>query len=412
MSSNDKITLSNGLRVLHHQDTSTQMVTLNVLYQVGSRNEDAEHTGFAHLFEHLMFGGSVNIPDYDTPLQLACGDNNAFTTSDYTNYYLTVPAQNIETGFWLESDRMTELAFTPQSLEVQRKVVMEEFKQHYITPPYGDIQHLMSALAYKVHPYRWPTIGLKLEHIANVRMEEVKDFFFRFYAPNNAIVSVVGNITKEETWRLAEKWFGKIPARDISQPLIPQEPMQTEQRRLTVERDVPADVLYMSFPIASLTHEDFHCCDMISDILAAGRSCRLNRHLVEERHLFTSIDAYIQPRIDPGQLLMCGMPAEGVSMEAAEAAVWEELEHLAAEGINAEELEKVKNKFETNFMRERANRQKLAAQLAFYEMLGDAAWADQEVEKYRSVTKERFMQVYKETVQPKKASILWYMKKG
>lgn len=412
MSSNDKITLSNGLRVLHHQDTSTQMVTLNVLYQVGSRNEDAEHTGFAHLFEHLMFGGSVNIPDYDTPLQLACGDNNAFTTSDYTNYYLTVPAQNIETGFWLESDRMTELAFTPQSLEVQRKVVMEEFKQHYITPPYGDIQHLMSALAYKVHPYRWPTIGLKLEHIANVRMEEVKDFFFRFYAPNNAIVSVVGNITKEETWRLAEKWFGKIPARDISQPLIPQEPMQTEQKRLTVERDVPADVLYMSFPIASLTHEDFHCCDMISDILAAGRSCRLNRHLVEERHLFTSIDAYIQPRIDPGQLLICGMPAEGVSMEAAEAAVWEELEHLAAEGINAEELEKVKNKFETNFMRERANRQKLAAQLAFYEMLGDAAWADQEVEKYRSVTEERFMQVYKETVLPQKASILWYMKNG
>lgn len=412
MSSNDKITLSNGLRVLHHQDTSTQMVTLNVLYQVGSRNEDAEHTGFAHLFEHLMFGGSVNIPDYDTPLQLACGDNNAFTTNDYTNYYLTVPAQNIETGFWLESDRMTELAFTPQSLEVQRKVVMEEFKQHYITPPYGDIQHLMSALAYKVHPYRWPTIGLKLEHIANVRMEEVKDFFFRFYAPNNAIVSVVGNITKEETWRLAEKWFGKIPARDISQPLIPQEPMQTEQRRLTVERDVPADVLYMSFPIASLTHEDFHCCDMISDILAAGRSCRLNRHLVEERHLFTSIDAYIQPRIDPGQLLICGMLAEGVSMEAAEAAVWEELEHLAAEGINAEELEKVKNKFETNFMRERANRQKLAAQLAFYEMLGDEAWADQEVEKYRSVTEERFMQVYKETVQPEKASILWYMKKG
>lgn len=412
MSSNDKITLSNGLRVLHHQDTSTQMVTLNVLYQVGSRNEDTEHTGFAHLFEHLMFGGSVNIPDYDTPLQLACGDNNAFTTSDYTNYYLTVPAQNIETGFWLESDRMTELAFTPQSLEIQRKVVMEEFKQHYITPPYGDIQHLMSALAYKVHPYRWPTIGLKLEHIANVRMEEVKDFFFRFYAPNNAIVSVVGNITKEETWRLAEKWFGKIPARDISQPLIPQEPIQTELRRLTVERDVPADVLYMSFPIASLTHEDFHCCDMISDILAAGRSCRLNRHLVEERHLFTSIDAYIQPRIDPGQLLICGMPAEGVSMEAAEAAVWEELEHLAAEGINAEELEKVKNKFETNFMRERANRQKLAAQLAFYEMLGDAAWADQEVEKYRSVTEERFMQVYKETVLPQKASILWYMKNG
>ena len=197
----NKHTLDNGLRIVHTQDTSTQMVTLNVLYQVGSRNESEEHTGFAHLFEHLMFGGSVNIPDYDTPLQLACGDNNAFTTNDYTNYYLTVPAANVETGFWLESDRMMSLAFTPESLEVQRKVVMEEFKQHYITPPYGDISHLISAMAYKVHPYRWPTIGLKLSHIADVTMEEVKDFFFRFYAPNNAILSVVGNITMEETIR-------------------------------------------------------------------------------------------------------------------------------------------------------------------------------------------------------------------
>ena len=209
----NKYTLENGLQIVHLEDKSTQMVTLNILYKVGSRNEDEEHTGFAHLFEHLMFGGSKNIPDYDTPLQYACGENNAYTTSDYTNYYLTVPAANVETGFWLESDRMNCLAFTPESLEVQRKVVMEEFKQHYITPPYGDLMHLISDLAYKVHPYRWPTIGLKLDHIANVKMEEVKDFFFRYYAPNNAILSVVGNITMDEVVRLSEKWFGGIERR-------------------------------------------------------------------------------------------------------------------------------------------------------------------------------------------------------
>lgn len=406
----NKCTLANGLRIVHTQDTSTQMVTLNVLYKVGSRNESPEHTGFAHLFEHLMFGGSVNIPNYDEPLQLACGDNNAFTTSDYTNYYLTVPAANVETGFWLESDRMMSLAFTPESLDVQRKVVMEEFKQHYITPPYGDISHLISALAYKVHPYRWPTIGLKLSHIADVTMDEVKDFFFRFYAPNNAILSVVGNITMEETVRLAEKWFGTVPRREIDTTPIPQEPEQTEQRRLTVERDVPADVLYFSFPIVGVNHPDFHCCDMISDILSIGKSCRLNHHLVEEQHLFTSIDAYIAPRIDPGQLFIAGMPTDGVSMGEAEAAVWQEIDLLLRDGITDAELEKVKNKFETNFMKERANRQKLAAQLAFYEMLGDAEWAEKEVDAYRSITREHFMQVCRNTLRREKASVLWYMK--
>lgn len=407
----NKHTLDNGLRIVHTQDTSTQMVTLNVLYQVGSRNESEEHTGFAHLFEHLMFGGSVNIPDYDTPLQLACGDNNAFTTNDYTNYYLTVPAANVETGFWLESDRMTSLAFTPESLEVQRKVVMEEFKQHYITPPYGDISHLISTMAYKAHPYRWPTIGLKLSHIADVTMEEVKDFFFRFYAPNNAILSVVGNITMKETVRLAEKWFGAIPRRNIDTKPIPQEPEQTEQRRLVVERDVPANVLYFSFPIVEVTHPDFHCCDMISDILSMGNSCRLNRHLVEEQHLFTSIEAYIAPRLDPGQLFICGMPTEGVSMETAEAAIWHEIDDLLQHGITPEELEKVKNKFETNFMKERANRQKFAAQLAFYEMLGNAEWAEQEVEAYRSVTRDNLMAVCQRVLRREKASVLWYLKK-
>ena len=402
--------LDNGLKIVHMQDASTQMVTMNVLYMVGSRNESEEHTGLAHLFEHLMFGGSANIPDYDTPLQLACGDNNAFTNTDYTNYYLTVPAANVETGFWLESDRMNALAFTPESLEVQRKVVMEEFKQHYITPPYGDITHLMSALAYKVHPYRWPTIGLELSHIADVTMDQVKDFFYRFYAPNNAILSVVGNITMDETMRLAEKWFAPISRRNIDTAPIPQEPEQTQQRRQIVERDVPANVLYFSFPIVGITHPDFHCCDMISDILSAGKSCRLNQHLVEEQHVFTSIDSYIAPRLDGGQLFICGMPSEDLSMEDAEAAVWHEIDTLLHNGITSDELEKVKNKFEANFMEERTSRQKLAFQLAFYEMLGNAEWVEKEVESYCSITSQRFMEVCRNVLKREKASILWYMK--
>ena len=402
-------TLANGLRMVHLQDTSTQMVTLNVLYRVGSRNEDADRTGLAHLLEHLMFGGTPAVPNYDRVAQLACGDNNAFTVYDYTNFYLTLPAANVETGFWLESDRMGGLAFTPESLEVQRKVVMEEFKQHYISPPYGDVLHLISALAYKVHPYRWPTIGLTLDHIAHVSMEEVKDFFFRFYAPNNAILSVVGNLTMEDSVRLAERWFGVVPRRKSVSTLIPQEPMQTEERRMTVCRDVPANVLYMAFPIVSITHPDFHSSDMISDILSAGKSCRLNRHLVEEQHFFTSIDASIIPCLDGGLLLIGGMPAEGVRMEDAEAAVWHELEMLLSEGITEEELEKVKNRFETNFMRERANRQNLAAQLAFYEMLGDAAWANRVVDAYRGVGRELFMRVCRETLRRDRANVLWYM---
>jgi predicted Zn-dependent peptidase len=249
-----------------------------------------------------MFGGSVNIPDYDTPLQLAGGENNAYTTNDLTNYYITLPASNIETAFWLESDRMLSLAFTPESLEVQRKVVMEEFKQHYLNQPYGDVSHLVASMAYKKHPYRWPTIGLKLEHIAETTMDEVKDFFFRFYAPNNAILSVTGNITFEKTVQLAEKWFGDIPRRNIDITPIPQEPPMQRQRRMTVRRNVPSPLLYMAFPIVNRIHPDFNACDMISDILANGHSSRLYKRLVEQDKLFTSIDAYVSGRIDTGLL--------------------------------------------------------------------------------------------------------------
>lgn len=408
----NKHTLENGLRIVHKQDDSTQMVTMNILYNVGSKHECEDKTGFAHLFEHLMFGGSKNIPDYDTPLQLAGGNNNAYTTSDFTDYYLTVPVANIETVFWLESDRMNSLAFTPQSLEVQRKVVMEEFKQRYLTPPYGDISHLMSALSYKKHHYMWPTIGKELEHIANAKMSDVKDFFYRFYAPNNAVLSIVGNISMEEVRHLAEKWFGPVPRRIIDCTPLPQEPEQTEQRRMTVERDVPANVLYISFPIPGMMQEGFHCCDMISDILSVGKSCRLNKHLVEERHIFTSLDAYIQPRVDTGLLYICGMPAESVNMSEAEAAVWEEIDALNENGIAESELEKVKNKYETTKATEMLNRQKLAENLSFYETLGNASWYADELKKYRSISKEQFMGVCRQTLKRERSNVLWYLKKN
>ena len=404
----NKHTLTNGLRIVHLQDSSTQMVTMNILYNIGSKHEHPDKTGFAHLFEHLMFGGSINIPDYDTPLQLASGTNNAYTTADYTNYYLTLPACNIETAFWLESDRMTDLAFTPESLEVQRKVVMEEFKQNYLAPPYGDIAHLINALAYQRHHYSWPTIGKELSHIADVRMEEVKDFFSRLYAPNNAVMSVVGNIGMDEVVRLSEQWFGPVPQRQIDRSPLPMEPMQTERRQMRVSRQVPGSVLYMAFHIAGMMDARFHACDMISDILSAGRSCRLNHHLVEERHVFSSIDAYIQPRIDTGLLFICGMPTEGVSIEEAEAAVWEEIDMLLNDGITDEELTKVKNKFVTTRSCELLNRQKLAANLAFYETFGSAERTFGETDLYLSTTRQQFMDVCGDILRRERANVLLY----
>ncbi len=404
-------TLPNGLRILHSEDTSTQMVSVNILYKVGARNERPEQTGFAHLFEHLMFGGSVNIPDYDTPLQLAGGENNAYTTNDYTNYYITLPASNIETAFWLESDRMLSLAFTPESLEVQRKVVMEEFKQHYLNQPYGDVSHLIARLSYKQHPYRWPTIGLELSHIADATMDDVKAFFHRFYAPNNAILSVVGNISFERTLELAEKWFGDIPSRDIDRTPIPHEPPMQRQRRMTVRRNVPSDLLYMAFHIPPRTDADFPACDMISDILANGHSSRLYRRLVEGERLFTSLDAYVSGRIDTGQLFIVGMPADGVDIRTAEAAVWKELDLLCHETPSDHEFEKVKNKFESATATELSDYQHRSAELAYMEMLGDANLINKEIDTYRSVTPQHFHRVCRKVLRRRNSCVLHYLAK-
>ena len=382
----NKHILANGLRLVHSQDNSTQMVALNILYNVGARDEHPEHTGFAHLFEHLMFGGSVNIPDYDAPLQLAGGENNAWTNNDITNYYLTVPRQNVETGFWLESDRMLNLDFNERSLEVQRGVVMEEFKQRCLNQPYGDVGHLLRPLAYKEHPYQWPTIGKELSHIANATLDEVKDFFFRFYAPNNAVLAVTGNISFEEAVALTEKWFGTIPRREVPIRRLPQEPVQTEERRLTVERNVPLDVLFMAFHMCERAHPDYYAFDILSDILSNGRSSRLNQRLVQEKQLFSSIDASISGSIDAGLFHISGKPSAGVSLEEAEAAVREELKILQNEAIVAQELEKVKNKFESTQIFGNINYLNVATNLAWFELNGEAEDMEREVERYRAVT--------------------------
>ena len=405
-------TLSNGLRVVHVEYTSTQMVALNVLYNVGARDEDPEHTGFAHLFEHLMFGGSVNIPEYDTPLQMAGGENNAWTNNDITNYYLTIPRQNVETGFWLESDRMLSLDFNERSLNVQRGVVVEEFKQRCLNQPYGDIGHLIRPLAYKVHPYQWPTIGKEPKHIEQATLEQVKDFFFRFYAPNNAILAITGNISFEEAVRLTEKWFGGIPRRNVSVRNLPAEPEQTEERRLCVERNVPLDALYMTYHMCSRMHPDYHAHDILSDILSNGRSSRLTQHLVKDRPIFSSIDAYISGSADAGLFHIMGKPANGVSLETAEAAVREELEVLQRELVGERELEKVKNKFESTQIFGNMNYLNVATNLAWYELLGSAEDMEQEVARYRSVTAEQLREVAQRTFRKKNSVVLYYKKKA
>lgn len=400
--------LDNGLRLVHHEDSTTQMVAMNIVYDVGARDENPDHTGFAHLFEHLMFGGSVHIPDYDTPLQHAGGENNAWTNNDITNYYLTVPAANAEIGFWLESDRMLELAFSPRSLEVQRGVVMEEFRQRCLNQPYGDMSHLLRPLAYRVHPYRWPTIGKELSHIEKATLDEVKEFLFRHYAPNNAVLAVTGHISWDETRRLAEKWFGPIPRREVPARCLPAEPEQTEEHRLEVEREVPVDALYMAFHICGRDEADYCIYDALSDVLSNGRSSRLTQDLLLERQLFASIDAYVSGSRDPGLLHISGRLAAGVTLEQAEAAVWEELQRLKEEPVCEAELEKVKNKFESTQIFGNINYLNVATNLAWFELTGRAEDIDREVEHYRAVTPEALQDRARRTFRRENANVLYY----
>lgn len=403
--------LENGLRIVHSEDDSTQMVALNLLYNVGSRDEHPQHTGFAHLFEHLMFGGSVNIPDYDTPVQNAGGENNAWTNNDITNYYITLPHQNVEIGFWLESDRMLSLDFNEKSLDVQRNVVIEEFKQRNLNQPYGDSSHIIRDMAYKTHPYKWPTIGKEISHIENATLQQVKDFFYHFYAPNNAILAVSGHISLEETIRLAQKWFGDIPRRDVKVRELPKEEKQTEERRLTVYRNVPVDTLYMTFHMCDRLHKDYHTYDIMSDILSNGRSSRLIQSLVQQNKIFSSIDAYITGSIDEGLFNICGKPCDGISLEEAEKAIWEELEKMKTIPVDEHELEKVKNRYESEQIFNNINYLNVATNIAFFELIGKAEDINTETEKYRAVTAEQILNTSKECFNRENCCVLYYKRK-
>lgn len=404
----DRFALGNGLKVLVHRDPSTPMAVVNVLYDVGARDEKEAQTGFAHLFEHLMFGGSVHIPDYDEPLQLAGGENNAYTTNDLTNYYCQIPAENLETAFWLESDRMMSLAFSKKSLDVQRKVVCEEFKEHYINKPYGDVWHIMRDLAYKVHPYKWMTIGKELSHIENAQLADVKNFFFKHYTPANAILVVAGNVDTEQVKKLAEKWFGDIPAGEKYHRNIVQEPVQQEERRMTLNRNVPMDAIYKTWHMASRFEDDYYTTDLLTDILGGGASSRLYQTLVKEKQLFAHINCYHFGSLDKGLFTVEGQLVKGVDMKLAEESIEMELNKVRDQVIDERELQKVKNKTESVMAFEDMSVMNRAGSLAFYELLGDGNLMNEEFKKYQDVTTADLQRVAREVLKDTNSNTIWY----
>lgn len=407
----EEFTLGNGLRVIVHEDPAVQIAVLNILYDVGSRDEHPDKTGFAHLFEHLMFGGSVHIPNYDEPLQKVGGENNAFTSTDVTNYYLTVPAANIETGFWLESDRMLGLSFDPRVLEVQRKVVVEEFKQRYLNQPYGDVWLKLRPLAYQVHPYRWATIGKEVSHIENATMEDVREFFFRYYVPDNAILVVAGNVTVDQVKALAEKWFGPIPRGNISPRQLPKEPRQTAKRMLEVEARVPASAFYKACHMPGRFEKEYYAADLLSDILGRGQSSRLYQRLVKEKEIFTSISSYVTGSIDPGLLVISGRVKNGIKLSDAEAEVNLLVDELMRDGVREEELEKVKNQAYATLEFGEVEVMNRAMNLAFAKLSGDAGLVNREGSLFAAVTSDDITEAACQILAESNSNVMYYHSK-
>jgi len=401
--------LLNGLRVLVHEDHSTPLVAVNVSYYVGSRDEHPEKTGFAHLFEHLMFAGSKNVPDFDDPLQRAGGENNAYTTNDYTTFYEIVPAENLETAFWLESDRMLALSINKKSLEVQRKVVVEEFKETCLNEPYGDSWHHLSEMMYLHHPYRWPVIGLAPEHVENATIQDVRSFYKNWYNPANAVLSIAGKVNAEEAFALAEKWFANIPSTQVPARQLVAEPPQTAPARKVVVAKVPVPAVFLAFRTPARIEKEFYSVDLLSDILALGPSSRLFRRLLKERNLFSSIDAYVTANVDPGLLVIEGRPSEGVSVDDALAAIWGELEQLKNEAIEERELQKIQHRFESTLVFSETSVLNKAQNLAFYELLDRAELMNEETEIYLGITPVEMLQTAKDIFRMENSATLIYL---
>ena len=407
----DKTTLSNGLTVIANRDKASRMAAVNLLYKVGARNENPSRTGLAHLFEHLMFRGTHEVPDFDTPVQMACGENNAFTNNDYTDFYITLPCDNIETALWLESDRMTGLNLSEEACQIEKRVVIEEFRQRYLNQPYGDLNMLLRSMVYKVHPYRWATIGITPEHIEEATIEEIRSFYSRFYHPSNAILSVSGDFAPEKVFSLAEKWFGGIADTTHVINTIPQEPTQTEARRLEVERDVPATTIVIAFHMGNRLSHDFFLGDMTSDLLAGGDSARLYERLIKRKRLFASVNAYISGDVDCGMFVFTGQLLPTTTEAEAEAAIWEEIAELKSGKISDYELEKVKNKFEANTLFGELNVMNKAMNLGYYQMIGDLELINREVEIYRSLMREEVADFSERVFQTTNSSTLIYRAK-
>ena len=408
----EKYTLDNGLTVILHEDNSTPLVAVNVLYKVGSKNESEHKTGFAHLFEHLMFGGSENIPDFDTPIQQAGGDNNAFTNSDLTNFYDIVPAENLETILWLESDRMQQLNFNQKGLDVQKKVVVEEFKETSINKPYGDFWHELSALAYTTHPYRWPTIGLKTEHIEDASLDDVRDFFEKYYHPSNAILVISGKQDLDNTKSLIDKWFAPIQSGELYTNTIPQELRQSEFRQRILYKDVPSRALYLAFHMPGRADKEFGIYDLLSDILSHGRSSRFYQRLIKKTNLFSNLDAYITATIDPGLFIIEAKLMEDADLEEARSLIWNELEKLINDPIDPEELQKLKNGLTSSICFSEVSILHKAINLAYFEMLGDADLINHQEDEYNYIVCEDLNRIAKELFTRDNCSELVYLKKA
>lgn len=404
----ERFVLPNGLVVIVNEDHSTPLAAMSLLYKVGSRNENENRTGFAHLFEHLMFGGSIHVESYDEALQRVGGDNNAFTSNDITNYYLTLPAENLETGFWLESDRMLGLKFSKRSLDVQKNVVCEEFRQRYLNQPYGDTWLLIKPEAYKVHPYRWPTIGKDISHIQNATLGDVKKFFYGYYAPNNAILAVSGDVTTDQVKSLCETYFEPIEKRNLIKSKIKQEPVQTAENVIEVKRKVPYDALYMVYHMPKRTAKEFYGFDIISDLLSNGRSSRLYQNLVKEKQLFSDINAYISSDLDPGLFVFSGKLMKNVTMKLAEEALMEEVNKIKNNEFTDEELDKVKNKYEANVQFANVNIMNKAMNLCYYEMLGDVSLINTEIDLYMATPRSDIVSLAKTAFVPENCTKLYY----
>jgi predicted Zn-dependent peptidase len=403
--------LSNGLRVLVHEDASTPLVAVNVSYYVGSRDENPDKTGFAHLFEHLMFAGSKNVPDFDDPLQRAGGENNAFTTNDYTTFYEILPAENLETALYLESDRMVALSINKKSLDVQRKVVVEEFKETCLNEPYGDNWHHLSEMMFHKHPYRWPVIGLAPEHVENATIDDVRHFYRSWYNPSNAVLSIAGKLNQEEAFALAEKWFGSIPAGETPVRNLPPEPTQKKPVRKVVKADVPVPAIYLAFRTPARTDHAFYAVDLLSDVLALGPSSRLFRRLLKEQKLFSTIDAYVTANLDPGLLVIEGRPSEGITVEKALEAVWAELNQLKNEAIDERELKKIQHRFESTLVFSETSVLNKAQNLAYYELLDRAELMNEETDIYLGISAQEMHQAAKELFREENSATLIYLPK-